>query len=714
MATRLAARIVIIDDEQRMCDSLSALLSGEGHDVIAFQRAREATAAIREQKVDLVISDIRMPEMDGLEVLRVVKEVDEGIPVILLTGYAALDSALEAIGQGAYDYLLKPVDFNRLELSVNRALERRQAELARLRLVEELRLSNLILQQRVGELNALYQAGKSIGSSVNLQDLLRQIVVLAASVTEANVGSIMLVDEAGEHLTIEAAIGLHEDIVRKTKLPMGASIAGYVAKTGEPLIVEDVEKDERFKRINRERYGAASLLCAPLRIKSAVLGVINMANKSDGQVFNRDDLRLLTNFASQAAVAVDDASQFDRSRRRLVEYEILYEIARELPGVENWEDFRQALVEKLRRAFSIDYAVWFAWDSANHVLVPAGALGRTEIPLTDSGKIDVNRVDRDALVISDLNLDELNLDDVPAFSLLLGEKLKGNRHFPQPADAYMAVPVIRGGELAFVFYLGADVARPYSADDITLARLVISQASLLFEKEKAVLNATRLMTMGNMISEISHDLRRPLTSIKGGLQIVTQRWPELTEQSDFFRMAEQEIHRMNDLVRELVDFSNPNRYETAKLDLRQIVQRAAELVGPDLKKHQIEFVSAFADVGWDIIANKNQILEVFLNLFINAIDAMSDGGSLSIRGRLERPPHRHEDYLAIKVTDTGHGIKKEHVSRVFDRYFTTKETGTGLGLAVVERVISAHAGTLHLESTEGRGTTITVYFPYKP
>jgi len=242
----------------------------------------------------------------------------------------------------------------------------------------------------------------------------------------------------------------------------------------------------------------------------------------------------------------------------------------------------------------------------------------------------------------------------------------------------------------------------------------MSQAPLLFEKEKAVLNATRLMTMGNMISEISHDLRRPLTSIRGGLQIVTQRWPELIEQSDFFKMAEQEIHRMNDLVRELVDFSNPNRYETAKLDLRQIVRRAAELVGPDLKKHQIEFVSEFADVGWDIIANKNQILEVFLNLFINAIDAMSDGGSLSVRGRLERPPHRHEDYLAIRVTDTGHGIKKEHLSRVFDRYFTTKETGTGLGLAVVERVISAHAGTLHLESTEGRGTTITVYFPYKP
>ena len=241
--TRNSARIVIVDDESRMCDSLSALLAGEGHDVVAYQRATEAAEAIRSQKVDLVITDIKMPDMDGIEILKVVKQVDEGIPVILLTGYASLDSAMEAISRGAYDYLIKPVDFNRLELSVTRALERREAELARLRLVEELHLSNLILNQRVGELDTLYQAGKSIGSLANLKDLLHQIVVLATTVTEANVGSIMLIDAAGESLTIEAAIGLHDDIVRKTRLPVGASIAGYVAKTGEALIIEDVEKD---------------------------------------------------------------------------------------------------------------------------------------------------------------------------------------------------------------------------------------------------------------------------------------------------------------------------------------------------------------------------------------------------------------------------------------------------------------------------------------
>lgn len=712
--TAVASRILIVDDEKRMCDSLSELLSGEGHEVLAFHNPAEAVETIRNKRIDLVITDIRMPEIDGLEILRVVRATDEGIPVILLTGYASLDSALGAIGEGAYDYLLKPVDFNRLELSVNRALERRHAELARFRLVEELRLSNLILQQRVGELNALYEAGKSIGSSVNLTDLLRQIVVLAASVTEANVGSIMLADESGEYLTIEAAIGLHDEIVRKTRLPLGASIAGYVAKTGEPIVVEDVEKDDRFQRMNRERYGAASLLCAPLRIKNNILGVINMANKSGGQAFTKDDLRLLTNFASQAAVAVDDASEFRRNQRRLAEFEILHDIARELPGVDSIIEFRRMLVEELRKVFSVDYAIWFDWDGSNRLLTPAGAHGHTDIPLTESGKLDISKATRESLAIEGLEIDDLDLDDITAVSLLLGEKIKDNKHFPRPKEAYMAIPIIRNGELAYIFYLGSDDDRPYGADDISLAKLVISQASVLFEKEQTLLNATRLMTMGNMISEISHDLRKPLTSIKGGLQIVRKRWPEIADDSEFFKMAEDEVRRMNDLVRELVNFSNPNRYETAKLDLRQIVQRATELVGPDLKKRKISLETTFSEANWEIIANKNQIMEVFLNLFINAIDAMSEGGSLTIRGEVEKPAHKADNYLAIKVIDTGVGIKKGEISRIFDRYYTTKETGTGLGMAVVERVISAHSGTLHVESEEGQGTTFIAYFPYSP
>jgi K+-sensing histidine kinase KdpD len=704
-------RIFIIDDEKRMCDSLSALLGGEGYRVTAFQNSADAVEALRHEKIDLVITDIKMAGPDGLEILRFVKENDPTIPVILMTGYASLDTALEAITKGAYDYLLKPVEFAYLELAIRRALEKRRAELAEARLMEELKLSNIILKRRLDELDALYEAGKSIGSSANLNDLLRQIVVLAATVTEAQVGSIMLLDERKEYLRVTAAIGLEPEVVATTRLLIGESIAGHVAKSGEAIIIEDVERDSRFQRINQEKYGAASLLCVPLRIKNTILGVINMANKQDGGMFNNDDLRLLTTFASQAAVAVDDAYQFEKSRRRLAEFEILHEISSQLHTIESVGKFRELLVSKLRRIFPIDYAIWFTWNRDTGALVPEGATGMSELPLTESGKIDLSRIQSEAVTLGDLDLSGMNLDDIATLSKVLAGRLAAHKMYPTPDSAFMAVPIFRSGEPAFMLCLGSSSEQGYSDEDIALARLVISQSAVLFEREKALVNSTRLLTMGSMISEISHDLRRPLNSIRGSMSILWQRHPELLEEMPMLKGLEEEVHRMNELVRELVDFSNPHRYETSKLDLRQIVIRATELISQDLRKRKVTLVIDFAAVSWETIANKNQLTEMFLNLFLNALDAMPDGGSLTVRGLIERPAHKKTDYLAIKVSDTGTGIKREHLSRVFDRYFTTKDTGTGLGLAVVDRIVSAHNGTVHVESTGGQGACFTVYFP---
>ncbi|MEE8575812.1 MAG: response regulator, partial [candidate division Zixibacteria bacterium] len=553
--TAKSERIIIIDDEQRMCESLTALLTKAGMDVRAFQVSTEAIEVIKSERVDLVVSDIKMPLMDGIEILKAVKQIDDEIPVILMTGYASLETALEAVQRGAYDYLLKPVEFAQLELTVKRALEKRRSDLDQRALMEQLHLSNIILESRVSELNALYEAGKSIGSTANINELLRKLVTLATTVTNAEIGSIMLLDSTGESLTIEAAIGLDEKIVRKTRLPVGASIAGYVAKTAEPLVVDDIESDERFKRINRERYSSTSLLCVPLVIKGNTLGVINMSNKQTGDGFDKNDLKLLTTFASQAAVAVDDARQFAKNKRRLVEFEILHECARELANIQSWVDFRDHLLSKLKRVFSIDYALWFDWNPKASTLVTFGAMGCDKIPLADSGRIDLKKISRDSVTVKADQLASIDHDDIVELSLYTGELIKTHPQFPEPHLAYMAIPIRRGGELASLFFLGADGEEPYTKDDISLAQLVISQATVLFEKEKAMLNATRLITMGNMISEISHDLRKPLTSIKGALQLLKVRWEQKSDPTELYQMAQDEIHRMNELVRELVDFS---------------------------------------------------------------------------------------------------------------------------------------------------------------
>jgi len=703
-------KILVIDDETRMCDSLYELFSNSGYDVTTTKSSTNAINQIKKNKYDLIITDIKMPEYSGLDILKTAKDVDPETIVILMTGYASLESSLEAIKNGAFEYLLKPVEFSQLEISVKRGLEIRQANIERKRLYDDLKMSNLNLNNRLQEINALYEAGRSLAHTIELNNLLRKIVKLAAGVTQAEIASLMLINPGSEYLTIESSIGLDPKLPGTVRLPIGSSIAGYVAKSGSPLIIKNVEKDKRFKRINKERYSSASLLCVPLKVSNRVLGVINMANKKDGQVFNKHDLKLLTTFASQAAVAIDDARQFEDNLRKLNEFSVLFELSRKLSSVGSVSAMRNAVFEYMKKLMPIDFALWFEWQPVSNNLKPVGATG-TKIPLTDSGSINLELIKSDEVILEDMDLDKLDIDDIKAFSTRLREKISECPAYPKPGPNFTALPVIQEGVLKHIFCIGSGNEHPYTKQEVSLARLVISQASGLYEREKALLNATRLLTMGNMISEISHDLRKPLTNIKGWIQILGEKWPQVVEDTKFYGMVEEEIHRLNELVTELVDFSKPHKYETEIRDIRTIIRRAAEFVGPELRKKHIKFEEYYEDADYEIALNRNQILEVFLNLFLNAIDALDENGSLKVIGKISRPSFKNTDYLAIMVRDTGHGIKKNNLAKIFDRYYTTKDTGTGLGLVVVERIIAAHGGTLEVKSEFGEGTDFIIYFP---
>jgi len=702
-------KILVVDDEIRMCDSLYELLSGVGYEVATAQSATAAMEIVETGNIDLVITDIKMPGKTGLELLKAVKEIDHEIIVILITGYASLESALDAIKEGAFEYHLKPVEFSQLEISVKRGLETRSSNVARKQLVEDLKSANMNLNNRLNEINALYEAGKSLSAASNLEELLGKIVTLASGVTQAEIGSLMLIDKTGNFLTIKTSIGLDKEIADTVRLPIGESIAGYVAKLGEALIVPDVEKDERFKRMNKERYTSSSLLCVPLKVSNQVLGVINMANKKGGGGFDEHDLKLLTTFASQAAIIIDDTRQVEKNIRKLKEFSVLFELTRQLSTVGSVSAMRRTVFEYLQKLMPVDYSLWFEWNPEFSCLKPVGVAG-TDIPLTDTGSINLEMVEEEEITVDNIDLSEINLEDIKRLSSYLAAKITNYSAFPKPGKNFTALPVLREGDLKHIFCIGSEDEDYYSAQEISLANLVISQASGFYDREKALLNATRLLTMGNMISEISHDLRKPLTNIRGGLQILRDKWPDIVANSDFFVMAESEIYRLNELVRELVDFSKPHKYETEMIDLRSIIGRAAELLKPEFSKKNIKFLEDYGNCSWEVMINKNQIMEVFLNLFLNSVDAM-DSGEIKVIGKIDRPSFKKTDYLAITVSDTGCGIKTENLSRIFDRYYTSKSTGTGLGLAVVERIISAHGGTLAVESELGKGTSFTIYLP---
>lgn len=693
-------KILVVDDEKRMCDSLKILLSDLGYDVTALQEGGKAIEKIRSTKggFDAVISDIKMPDFDGIEVLKAARQKDKDALVILLTGYGSLESAIKAVNQGAFDYLLKPVDFSQLQLSIKRGLEKRKAQITKNKLLLELKRKNELLKKKVEQLDALYQAGKSLSTTGELNQLLDKIIKLATKVIGVKAGSIMLLDESGKVLTISAAIGLEKEVIEKTKLELGKSIAGWVAEQGDSLMVSDVEKDLRFKRINKEKYETHSLLSVPLKVKDKVLGVINLNNKTSGKIFNQDDLRLLVTFASQAAVAIDDAYNFEKSKKKIKELSTLYQIASTLSQLSDFEEIAQFIFEKLKKIMKIDFCFWFDLNEKENKLCLVFSQTKEKGVLKKSTEMEIPLEQNEIFQISKLNAK-------------IKSKLSQTLSLKSSEFSFTSVPISAERTLHGIFCVGNFENQPFTKDDEALVSIVASQAKSLYERQKSILNATRLVTMGKMISEISHDLRKPLTNIKGTLQVLREKVFIPLEEQKFFDSAEEEVYRLTQLVKEMVDFSNPNKYQLEKTSIIPIMERTLNLVKEDLAKNNISLVKNYQQNLPSLLINENEMMEVFLNIILNAIEAMPDGGKLQIDINKFYDPQREDNFVQIGITDEGVGIPAENLDRIFDRYFTTKPNGTGLGLAIVDRVIQAHDGFVEVRSEEGKGTTFLVNLP---
>ncbi|HEU4437001.1 MAG TPA: response regulator, partial [candidate division Zixibacteria bacterium] len=247
-------RILIVDDEERICQSLTALLNREGYTIESVTDGEAAVSKIDITPYDVILSDIKMPKADGMTVLKKARAKDPEALVVLMTGYASLESAMAAVSAGAYEYILKPVDIEDLKRLIKRAVDKREVDMAKRTLMVELSEANQRLKREISQKEALYQAALSFSSSEKLDDLLERIVTLAAGVLGAKVGSIMLLEPEGKYLTIRAALGLSREVIESTRLEVGASIAGQAAQDGRPILVKDLETDPRFARASKQKY----------------------------------------------------------------------------------------------------------------------------------------------------------------------------------------------------------------------------------------------------------------------------------------------------------------------------------------------------------------------------------------------------------------------------------------------------------------------------
>ncbi len=303
--------VLAVDDRD---DSLKFLreyvLEPYGYKMLEANNGAQALEIALNQKVDLIISDLVMPRMGGLELLESLREKGIDTPAILMTFHGSEGTAVRAFRLGARDYIIKPFAIEEMLGAIDRALSESRLRQERDQLTQAMLRVNQQLENRVQEQRFLYGVGRSVTSMQDLEQVLNRIVEAAVYLTGAEEGSIMLVDQQSGELYLRAARGMGEKNAKTFRMKIQDSIAGQVVRTGRPVMIGGVNQDDSFKVTTG--YFVKALLNVPLKVADRIIGVLAVNNKVNTRPFTERHLSLLIALADYASIAIENARLYAR------------------------------------------------------------------------------------------------------------------------------------------------------------------------------------------------------------------------------------------------------------------------------------------------------------------------------------------------------------------------------------------------------------------
>lgn len=299
-------KILIVDDDPSILQLTQVVLIKEGYDVSAAKSAGIALRMLKKEKFDLMVTDIVMPRISGLELLRRARVIDPYLPAIIITGHGTIDLAIDSLKEGAQSFLLKPFGVHEISNTVKEALLKNR------KTRDNMRLKALM---------PLLKLSKALVSEANLEKVFALTVEVVAHETRSDRVSLMLLSEDSKELAIKASVGLPLEIINSTQ-KMGGSISSYVIKTGTPLILnKDTEVSPALKR-KMNQHETVSALCVPLRVSGRVIGVLS-SSKTTENPFTQSDLELLTLLAEEAAIVIENVRLFSNIKAQQTRLEQL-------------------------------------------------------------------------------------------------------------------------------------------------------------------------------------------------------------------------------------------------------------------------------------------------------------------------------------------------------------------------------------------------------
>ncbi len=225
---------------------------------------------------------------------------------------------------------------------------------------------------------------------------------------------------------------------------------------------------------------------------------------------------------------------------------------------------------------------------------------------------------------------------------------------------------------------------------------------------KEIARSQRLASVGRLAAGVSHEIRNPLSSIKGFATYFKERYRDVPEDQHIADIMIQEVDRLNRVVSQLHEFARPVKINKKQIQIKDLIEDSIKLIERQAKNADIKISTRFSSGTEFVFIDRDRINQVLINLYLNAVESMESGGILGVF--IKR--NDTEKMVDIKITDTGSGISDSDLGHIFDPYFTTKASGTGLGLAIIHNIIEAHGGKIKVDSRYGEGTTVTVLLPF--
>lgn len=510
-------------------------------------------------------------------------------------------------------------------------------------------------------LKALIDIGQELASTIELEELLNRILRISREVFRFENAIIRLLDAERGVLTTAASYGYAEDATRH-EIRLGQGVMGKVAATGKPVLVADVD---RLPDYVRGIHGARSELAVPLIAREKVIGVFNVESPHP-HAFRPEDIAPLMTMAGQAAIAIENARLYEGLRAVSARYQSLHQFNGRILRSVNLGIYT---VDAQMRVTS-----WNRKMEEMSGVDEERALGRDLFELFPSLE-EEGFAERLRRVLKRGSAEKVRL----AHRNLKGElRFQKRRLAPlQDGDKTVGVVVI--------------------VEDVTEFKRLLEQT----------IQSEKLAEVGRLSAGIAHEVNNPLAVIAYGAQLLLREENFPPFQREILERIESEVDRLKTLTGSLLSFSRAKETVKRETDLNEVLRDVLRLVRYELNRHNIRLEETYSELP-PIQADPNKLKQVFINLIMNASQAMQGGGTLSIWTDLVAGAE-----VEAVIADTGPGIPPEARAQIFDPFFTTKKEGegTGLGLYICRNIISEHEGRLLLDPSESRGATFRVLLP---